>query len=120
MKQLFSRKQFLVVALLVANGLYFTLMNPESSKSLVLFLGFLLLAIDFFLLFKLLLRTIAVVTGRRGIVRNRLAGLATLIVIILLALQSIGQLSVRDTVAVVCIGAIFWFYSTYYRFGHRG
>jgi hypothetical protein len=94
-------------------------MNPESSKSLVLFIGFLLLAVDCFYLFKLLLHLLGPLTGRPGIVRNRLAGLMTLIVIVLLALQSIGQLSVRDTVAVICIGVIFLFYSTYYRFGHR-
>jgi hypothetical protein len=94
-------------------------MNPESSKSLVLFIGFLLLAVDCFYLFKLLLHLLGTLTGRPGIVRNRLAGLMTLIVIVLLALQSIGQLSVRDTVAVICIGVIFLFYSTYYRFGHR-
>jgi hypothetical protein len=35
--------------------------------------------------------------------------------IILLALQSIGQLTLRDGIVIVALLAIFWFYGTYYR-----
>lgn len=120
MKQLLRRRHYALAALVLANGLYFSIFNPESSKSLVLFIGFMLLAVDFFLLFKLLLSVFDRLRGKTSSARNRLAGVGTLIVIVLLALLSIGQLSVRDTVAVVCIGVIFLFYGTYYRFGHRG
>jgi hypothetical protein len=119
MQRLFARHQAKWIVLVLANLLYFALINPESSKSLVLFGGFGLLAIDFFLVFKLILTVIGRLAGRPTIARNRVSLLGTGVVIVLLALQSIGQLSVRDAAAVVCVGVIFMFYSSYYRFGHR-
>ena len=114
---LLGRRQLL---LLLANVVYFSLINPQGGKSLVLFGGFLLLAIDIFLFCRLCLKLSNRVFGKQPGPTNRVAGVATLVVIVLLALQTIGQLSIRDTVAVICVGLIFLFYSSYYRFGHRG
>lgn len=120
MKELLIRHRVKWIVLLLTNVLYFSLVNPDGSKSLVLFGGFLLLGFDLFLVFKLSLYVVGKLTGKPSLARNRVVGLATLTVVILLALQSIGQLSVRDAIAVVCVGVIFLFYSSYYRFGHRG
>jgi hypothetical protein len=103
----------------IANFAYFSLINPVRSKSWVVFGGFILLAIDLFLLFRLSLYITGRLAGRQSLGRNRIAVLATTVVIVLLALQSIGQLSVRDAFAVLCVGIIFLFYSSYYRFGQR-
>ncbi len=117
---LLMRERTWGLSLLLANLFYFSLVNPESSRSLVLFGGFFLLAVDLFLLFKLCLYLGGKLGGRQPAKINRLAGVATFVAILLIALQTIGQLSVRDAIGVICVGVIFLFYSSYYRFGHRG
>lgn len=120
MRHFLIQYRYILLALILANMVFFCLVNPESSKSLVLFGGFFLLAADFYLGLKVVLLTAGRLLRRPSIGRNRVAGLVTLVIIVLLALQSIGQLSARDAVAVICAGVIFLFYSSYYRFGHHG
>ena len=102
-------------AFLVADALFFSSLNPYSSRSILLFAGFILLAATVYLCIQLIRRALAAVAGREVVPSRRLPLFLTLFVSILLALQSVGQLTVRDSVALVIVGVIVWFYSTYLR-----
>jgi len=119
MPQLLKHRYNWLILLGLVNLLYFSLLDPGANKSVVLFGGFLLLAADLYLLLRVVLFVLERLTGRQITLRRRMALLGTVVVIILLALQSIGQLSVRDALAVLGVGIIFVFYSSYFRFGRR-
>lgn len=109
----------LVLGLLILNIVGFTLINPLNSPSIMLFLGFGLLAADFFLMFYVLTRITQKIFGRPRHSARRVASILTGVVIVLLALQSIGQLSVRDTIAVSLVCCLVYFYLSYYRPSQR-
>ncbi len=84
--------------------LYFCLMTPRSAPSIMLFVGFVVLG----LLIRSVLRLVCIVTGldsrmsttyRRGILTG-----GTIVIVLLLMLQSIGQLTIRD---VLTLGGLF-------------
>jgi hypothetical protein len=99
----------------MVNVAFFGFVSPLEGSSLLLFLGFGLLAIDMYLIIRGLLKLVALLTGYKWRHSRTFAVSGALIFIVLLSLQSIGQLSVRDAVAVVVVGSIFLVYSSYYR-----
>ena len=114
MKNVLTQKRILITGLVGLNIVYFSFVSPRGADPAVLFGGFLLLAADIYSVFRLVGRVVGMVTGRSRRSR-RPTFVATCICVLLFALQSIGQLSIKDAAAFVIIGFIALFYSSYHR-----
>jgi hypothetical protein len=79
----------------------------------VLLGGYILLAATFYTGFEVLLRALKLVFGRPRVHLHRLAVAGTLVGVILVALQSIGQLSLRDVLVALGLAGVGYFYSVY-------
>lgn len=108
-----------LVILITLNFVWFTLLDPLESPTVVLFGAFGLLAVNFFVCFYILARIFQKLFGYPKQPPRRLAGILTALIVVLLALQSIGQLSVRDALAVLLLCCLIYFYLSYYRVQRR-
>ena len=115
MKHLKNKKIQACLLLLLADLLFFGIVSPRDAASPLLFVGFILLGLSSGIVWYGLLRLSRIMVGlpKRGIRRLTLG--LTLTTVVLLALQSIGQLTVRDGFVILVLLGIFWFYSSYYR-----
>ncbi|HTB48743.1 MAG TPA: hypothetical protein VK712_01530 [Verrucomicrobiae bacterium] len=114
MKKLFTARRFWFVSvLLVADGLFFTLTDPERLPSFAWIIGFVLLALTLYVLAYAVLG----VGSWYGLPfkrhRRRLAGVLAGLVSGLLALQSVGELSARDVLVLLPLALIAYLYSSY-------
>lgn len=108
-----SRTVKLIVATSIVLGLLLLLTDPRQLPSVVLILPFLLL-------FLILSLTAAAVSRPYIAVRSRRLRMSFTLgafPVLLLVLQSLGQLTVRDTLAILALSAIAYFYIS--RFGVR-
>ncbi len=99
--------------LLLADSLFFDLTNPNSLPSWALIIGFALVSASFYALLLLVLwiaKFYGVTTGVSGKRIARLLGLSGGIAI---ALQSLGELSLRDVVVLLLLTAIAYAYTSY-------
>jgi FlaA1/EpsC-like NDP-sugar epimerase len=109
-------KKIIAVAILVlADLLFFGRINPENSPSPLLFVAFALLAANFFVLWQAAIRAVELLLGRNQRHKRRLAVIGAGISVVLLALQSIGQLTLRDIIAFTALCGLFWLYLSYYK-----
>lgn len=92
---------------------YFSFIPPSPSRSIVLLGGYILLAATFFTGLELVLRTLRTVFDRPSVHLHRLAIAGTLVGVILVALQSIGQLSLRDVLVALGLAVVGYLYSVY-------
>jgi len=93
--------------------------DPLNSQVIVIIGGFLLISLDIVVATTLLVAYMArIIPGLRPHSRRISISVAGFL-IVLLALSSIGQLTWRDVLAVVAIGALAYFYSVYFRIGVR-
>jgi inner membrane protein involved in colicin E2 resistance len=99
------------VALLVADGLFFGLINPHNVAAIWLMVGYLLLAVTILSAvhgLAKLLKWYGDETQRIGRSALHYGAAAILLVI---ALQSTGQLTLRDVIALVPLTALaFWYF----------
>lgn len=110
-----SRKKWPFAALIAADLAVFGVANPESAPSQVLFVGFLLLVANFYVLTLGMLKLVAwygVAPGRR---RQRFIWLMTAVFSGLAALQSIGELSPRDVLVLFPLAGLLYLYLSYGR-----
>lgn len=97
----------------VLDILYFGFIPPSPNRSLVLLGGYILLAATFYTGLELFLRVTRAVFDRPRAHLHRLVVAGTLLGIILVALQSIGQLSLRDVLVALGLAAVGYLYSVY-------
>jgi hypothetical protein len=102
-------------ALVTLNLLFFGRLSPANSPSLVLFLSFGLLFMDFLVLWYAVAKAAGLLLARPHQRIRRPVLIAASISTVLLALQSIGQLTIRDIVALMALVGLFWLYLSYYR-----
>ena|ERR1700722_121916 len=103
-----------LIVLFVLDGLLFGLTNPNKVNSLVLILGFLLLALTLYYLL-LLLFGFMIRLGFKIKNRRKLALFTVVVFWILMALQSIGQLSTRDVLVIIPLAILLYVYIAYIR-----
>jgi hypothetical protein len=116
MARFLSRRRTLgIIVLIILNLLCFGLLSPLESPTVVLFAAFGLLATDFFVCMYAFLRTCQRLFNRPKQPAKRPALIATGVIILLLALQSVGQLGPKDILAVLLLCGIAYFYLSYYR-----
>ena len=103
------------IALLAADTFFFSSTNPSKVVSIILMLGFLLLTATLYYLVGLALsagRLYGLSFGRH---HRRFALFATGAVAGMLALPSIGELSVRDALVLVPLALVLYIYLGYGR-----
>ncbi len=109
-----SRSHFwLLIGLLMADIVLFGVGNPHSAASWVLIIGFLLLAVNFYVLMLGLLRLASWYGLSLSRHRQRVARIATGVFGGLVALQSIGQLSPHDPLMLVPLVILAYLYLSY-------
>jgi hypothetical protein len=90
------------LALLVGiDVLFFSAYNPENSSPLVVVVGFLLFIATVYVLLKLLTEVISSQFGLKLPNERKAIATITTVIGLLIAMQSIGQLTVKDVLAIV-------------------
>lgn len=100
------------LAIFIVNILFFSLTNPNKVNSVYLILGFVLLTILIYSLLDIFLLLIGK-SGLRLKNTNRIAGFIAVLIGLLIALQSIGQLTLIDVIVVLPLWLIGYVYLTY-------
>lgn len=103
------------LVLLVADGLFFTLTNPNAVPSSILIVGFVLFALSLYGLLRLLLAGMAfygVPVNRHS---KRIALVLGLCGSVAIALQSLGELTARDLLVLSLLSVIAYVYTSYGR-----
>lgn len=104
------KKLWQLTCLLAIDSLFFTLTNPNTVTSAVLAVGFILMVVTIYVVVRLLLVLprfygLDVISKAPG-----LAGFITVILAVVLALDSTGQLSSKDMAVIVPLTAISYVY----------
>jgi hypothetical protein len=112
------RKTGFALIILFAALVLFLVTNPQSVPSYLLIVPFILLYILFLDIFNtLLMRNIRSLNSKSNRKRLYLAGTIAALPVILLALQSIGQLTARDAITLVVLIFVLGFYVNRVSFG---
>ena len=101
---------FALVTSIGLGVLFFSLTNPQGLPPAVLVAGFIIIAAALYSSIRLLVKGLGLPGRLTTVQRNGLELGVTVVAIILLALQSIGQLSLRDTVTLVVLYLLGYFY----------
>lgn len=108
-----NRKSQYLLIIVVVDLLFFGLTDPSKVPSVLLVAGFVLLIATFYLAFSVVLEAI---DGGDEVLpkRNRnIVPISTAVLAFVIAMQSIGQLSIRDLLAVIPLAVLFLIYSSY-------
>ncbi len=122
MSKIVSRSHFWsLTGLLAADTILFTATDPQEVPSIILIVGFLLLTATLYYF----VRALLAVARWYGLLpsdshRRRLARVITGLTAGLVALQSIGQLSIRDVLVLLPLTLLAYLYITYGRANKRG
>jgi hypothetical protein len=112
-KQHTKRKLTKLAALFVVDILFFSLVNPIQSHAVVIFVGYLLLVITLYVLIDFLLAVSERIIPFSPHTKRRMALASTLVLALLIAMQSIGQLTVKDVLAVIPLVIVLSVYFSY-------
>ena len=93
--------------------LFFSLVNPTQGSSAVVVAGSILIALAIYICMLLFVKSMTVLTPISLKSQKHLALAATSFIVFLLLMQSIGQLSFRDALAVLALIAISYLYISY-------
>jgi hypothetical protein len=114
MNKRYKKLGYLAVLLLV-DGLFFSLVDPRKAHALVIIVGFGLVVVTLYVLLDLLLMIVERVITLSTRTRRHLQDSITMLGGLLLAMQSIGQLTVKDMLAIIPLVAVLAFYLSYQR-----
>jgi hypothetical protein len=108
-----KRKLIELTALFVVDVLFFSLVNPVQAHAAVVIVGFLLLVVTLYVLIDFLLAVGERVIPFSHHTKRRIALATTLVAALLIAMQSIGQLTVKDVLAVIPLIIVLSVYFSY-------
>jgi hypothetical protein len=108
-----TRKLIRLVILFIGDSLFFSLINPTNVYSVVLIIGFILLALTIYAMIDFLLQLADRIVPFRQYTKKRVALAVTLVLSLLIAMQSIGQLTSKDILATVPLVIVLSFYFSY-------
>lgn len=112
MKRFVTKHTIQFGALLIMDSAVFGGVNPQQAPSYMLIVGFLLLSLTAYVMFRLLLGLL----GLYGVPirhRRRLLRMLTVFTAGVIALQSIGQLASRDIFVLSLLSVLLYLYVTY-------
>jgi len=101
-----------LVTAVVAATLFFSAMNPRNSAPIVLVAAFILLLVISYCGVRLTARVLKLDRRLRPVPYNGLVVSLSLLPVMLLALQSIGQLTPRDVITLIILFLAGYFYVT--------
>lgn len=113
MKKRTKQKLLRLGALFVLDGLFFSLINPVKAAAVVTIVGFVLLVITLYVLIDFMLAVSERLIPFSAHAKRRMALATTLVLALLLAMQSIGQLTTKDILAVVPLAIVLSVYFSY-------
>lgn len=99
-----------LAACAVAGGLFFTLTDPKTIAPGIFIIAFVILAVALNAVLRLVGRLSGLRTRLKKVRYNGLLVGGTVLPVMLLALQSIGQLTVRDTLTLIVLFVAGYFY----------
>ncbi|MBC7582029.1 hypothetical protein H7097_04160 [Aeromicrobium sp.] len=102
-----------LVALFAVDALFFSLVNPVQAYAVVIVAGFLLLSTTLYVLIDFILAVSERIIPFSPHTKRRMALATTLVLALLIAMQSIGQLTVKDILAVVPLIVVLSVYFSY-------
>lgn len=108
-----KRKLIELAALFIIDGVFFSLVNPVQAYAVVIVVGFLLLVVTLYVLIDFLLAVSERIIPFSPHTKRRMALATTLVLSLLIAMQSIGQLTVKDVLAVVPLIVVLSVYFSY-------
>jgi membrane-associated HD superfamily phosphohydrolase len=107
------RKLIRLGILFVLDALFFSLVNPNNTYAIVIVAGYILLIITLYVLIDFLLAVSERIIPFSAHTKRRMAVATTLVLALLIAMQSIGQLTVRDILAVIPLVVVLSLYFSY-------
>jgi hypothetical protein len=115
MKQTFTHNRHLQIcaALIAADCFVFTLVDPQQASALWLITGYILMGLTLFGVASLLASCLKSYGLRTQAVGRRFLRYSAIIGVVLLGLQSIGQLTVKDVIALLPLAVIAYLYFGY-------
>jgi len=105
----------LIIGLVALDGAFFMLTDPRQVASIVIIIGFLLLSLTLYLLISRLCVASQLYGLPFGRQSHRIALFGTGVIAGLIALQSIGELTVRDMLVAVPLSTVMYLYFSYGR-----
>jgi hypothetical protein len=102
-----------LILLLGLSAIFFSFVSPIQNSSLIAVAGSALVALTVYALILFVLRLISALIPISQKSRKSLALAATSVIVFLLLMQSIGQLSFRDGIAILPITVILYLYIGY-------
>lgn len=108
-----KRKLIRLLVLFVADALFFSFVNPQNVYAVVIIVGFVLLALTLYALIDFLLVLAERIVPFSLETKKRIALASTLVLTLLIAMQSIGQLTGKDILAVIPLIIVLSFYFSY-------
>ena len=100
------------IALIIVDVLFFGLTSPNSS-SFVIIPAFTLVIINILAITDLLMRYFMQIIPIKDAIRRRVTVVVSVTIALIVALQSIGQLTLRDVVTIVPLAGLLYFYMSY-------
>ena len=113
--RLIGRQTVAGLVLVAADALFFTTTNPNKVASSVLIVGFVLVALTIYGLLRVMLAAAAfygLPLKNRGRRIALLSGISTAIGV---ALQSLGELTLRDVIVLILLTGLVYVYTSYGR-----
>ena len=115
----YKKKRILnIISLLVLDGLFYGISNPNSVNLVVLMFGVLLLALNIYI-FSLYLLLGSKRFGFQVKNANKFSLILTLVISLIVGLETMGQLSLKDVVVAGIFGLLVYFYLAYVNLGPK-
>lgn len=108
-----KRKLIRLAALFIFDALFFSLVNPVKAYAVVIVVGYVLLIITLYVLIDFLLAVSERIIPFSAHTKRRIALATTLVSALLIAMQSIGQLTMKDVLAVIPLIIVLSVYFSY-------
>ena len=110
-KHIKKRSVRLPAAVLVADGLFFGLVNPHQAPAIMLMAGYLLLAVTVLGAVQLIVQALRWYGGDTQRIGKQVLHYGAAALLLVIALQSTGQLTIRDIMTLVPLTILaFWYF----------
>jgi hypothetical protein len=108
-----KRKLIELGGLFVIDAVFFSMVNPIQAHAFVIVIGYGLLVVTLYFLIDFLLAVSERIIPFSHHTKRRMALATTLVAALLIAMQSIGQLTVKDVLAVIPLIVVLSVYFSY-------
>src|ERR1017187_2554976 len=108
-----SAKFRIIAPLLLIDVLFFSLINPTDSSSFIVISGCILVILTTYALVSAVTRLVAIFIPISVATQKRFTLFMSLLLVFMLLMQSIGQLSLRDLIAILPLLTVLYIYLTY-------